>query len=691
MFKGGINMLKRLISIVLSVSLLLSMSTITLGVSQPKPSVVLNGNTISLEGEAYINEEGQIMCPLRELAEYLDYSITWDGKEQSIILSNDSKIIKLRIGESNITINKEDMKMNSIPVIKEGKTFVPVELFSKVLNLIVGWDNEQQILKINQPKENTEAFFTTSEDKAIEDELNTYMKALQENQNFHGSVLVAKDGEVIINQGCGFADMKQNTVNKPGTKFAIGSATKQFTAMAIMQLSEKGMVNVEDKVSKYFPDFPNGDLITIHNLLTHTSGLKNYTDLHEFLGMNPDNKDPMVVISLIKDMPLEFKPGEEYRYSNTNYVLLGMVIENVTNMSFENYLKENIFDPLNMKDTGICYGENSEIHDATAYTGYLEVVPIDDKLVLTQAYSAGNMYSTVEDLYRWDQALSTEQLVKKETLDEIFTEHATIPEVGSYGYGWMIADTDIGKEIWHGGNTFGFTANIARYIDEDLTIIVLINNGLYNVMDLTNTLTSIALNKDYKMPEVLKEIKIDDTDVYDNYVGKYTFLSGTYMDIIKKDNNLYAQVTGQNAFRIFPQTNTKFFAKEIDASIEFTINDKGEVTELIFEQLGMQIVCQRVGDIEAKVVASIDPIIYDKYVGEYELAPDIIVTIIKEDNRIYAQLTGQDRYEIFPISESEYFYKVVDAKITFVKDDGGKVTNLVLHQQGQDMPASKIK
>ncbi|WP_066507750.1 serine hydrolase [Abyssisolibacter fermentans] len=684
-------MLKKMVSIILAISLVLGMPA-TISLAQSMTSVVLNDTAISLKEEIYINDEGHIMCPLRDLVEQLGYLVTWNGEDQSIKLSKDLDVIKLRVGDSNVIENGKELIMNTSPVIKEDKTFVPVELFSNVLNLIVEYNNEKQILKINKSKENTEPFFAKSDDETIQNELDSYMKALVKNRNFHGSVLVAKDGKVLLDQGYGFADFKQNIMNKPQTKFAIGSVTKQFTAMAVMQLCEKGLINVEDKVSKYLSDFPNGDIITIHNLLSQTSGLKNFTEVKGFLELNTDNKDPMVCINLIKDMPLEFKPGEEFRYSNTNFTLLGIIVEKVTGESLENYLQENIFTPLHMVNTGICYGENNEFSGATSYTGFLEVAPIDDKLVLSQTFGAGSMYSTVEDLYRWDSALKTEKLVKQQTLDQIFKEHIPMYETASYGYGWMIADTAIGKEILHGGNTFGFTANIARYIDEDLTITILTNNGYCDLTALTDNLTKITFNEDYEMPEILKEIEIKDKDLYDNYVGKYNFISNANLDIIKKDNKLYAQVTGQKAFEIFPQTNNKFFAKELEVTIEFVNNDKDEVTELKFKQLGIEFVCKRVDDTaKDSTIITVDSSIYDEYVGEYELTKDIIFTISNEDDHIYAKLTRQDKYEIFPISESEYIYKVIDAKITFEKDDNNKVTKLILNQNGQEMPASKIK
>ncbi len=682
------NISKKLVSIILLTALLLSTPTIILGASQPKLKVILNDAAVSLKNEIYINEEGQIMCPLREIAEQLKYEVNWNDKDMTIDISKGSENIKLKVGQSNINVHGKDIKLNSNPVVKNGKTFISVDFLGSALDLIVGWDSKEQVLRISQPKENKEVFFSMDKDKKVTDELDTYMKALEKNKNFHGSILVAKEGKVLLDQSYGFADFKQNTMNKPQTKFAIGSVTKQFTAMAIMQLTEKGLIDVEDKVSKYIPDFPNGDLITIHNLLTHTSGLKNYTNSSEFLKLNLDNKDPMEVINLIKDTPLEFKPGEKFEYNNTNYVLLGIILEKVTNTSYEDYLQKNIFEPLNMTNTGICYGKDNGLHDATPYSGFLEVAPVDDRLVLTQAYSAGNIYSTVEDLYRWDRALKTEELVKKETIDKIFKGHIDTSQGVSYGYGWMISDTDWGKKLFHGGNTFGFTANITRYPDEDLAIIVLTNNGYHDSQSLADTLTSIVLNRDYKMPEALKEIEIKDPKLYDSYVGKYDFLNGSYIDVLKKDNKLYFQVTGQEAFEVFPQSNNKFFAKIVDARIEFIMNDKGEVNELAFEQLGMKFNCKRVEEKETTVV---NPIIYGDYVGEYELAPNVIISITKENDKIYAQLTGQDKYEIFPKSEIEYFYKIVDADITFEKDEKGNVIKLTLHQNGQNMPANKIK
>ena len=468
-------MLKRILSIVLALSLVFGISTLPSQASHSKPSIKVDGVTLELEDEIYINEEGTIMLPLRNIFEKLNYKVKWSGKEEKVEISKGSEEIDLKIGDSNT-------------ILKKAKTFMPLELLSNRTNLVIGLDNNQQIIKINNPKDNFEEYFEKSKDQSLRTKLNHYMKSLEENQNFYGSVLVAKEGKILLKEGYGLADLHQKTENRSGTKFAIGSITKQITAMGIMQLVEKDLIKVEDKISKYIPNVPYGDEISIQNLLTHTSGLVNYTSLNEFLLGNIKNKEPIDLVKLIKDSTLQFQPGEKWEYNNTGYLLLGMIIENVSEKTFEDYITENIFNPLNMKDTGMSYGKNKEIPDASPHIGHLEVQPIDDELVLSQSYGAGNIYSTVEDLYRWDRALNTEKLVKKETLNKIFEEHIDTQQGPSYGYGWMIKDTENGKEIYHGGNTFGYSSNIARFIDEDLTVIVLTNKGLYDVEKLTNNL-----------------------------------------------------------------------------------------------------------------------------------------------------------------------------------------------------------
>ena len=683
-------MLKRIVSFLLIFSLIFGMASVSIGVEESSFKLLLNDKNISLEQNIYINEMGQLMIPLRQVAEDLDYEVSWNNIGQSIELKNNLNTVKLQIGNSKLSLNNKEIVLSTPPILKNSKTFVPTEIFSKALGLIVGWDSGQGVLSFNQRKENTEAFFQISDNKEITLELEDYMKAVEEKENFHGSILVARNDEILLSKGYGRADFTQNTLNKPGTSFAIGSVTKQFTAMAIMQLVEKNLINLNDKVSKYFPNLAHGDLITVENLLTHTSALVNFTELNQFFTMNSKDLTPMDMVDLIKDMDLEYTPGDGFKYSNTNYLLLVMIVENVSSLSLEEYLEKNIFTPLKMTSTGTAYGKNNKIHDASAYSGYIQVTPIDDSVLLRKVHGAGNLYSTVEDLYRWDRGLNTEKVVKKETLDKIFNEYVEVTDTVSYGYGWMIEEGEKGKQISHGGNTLGFTSNISRYTEENLTVIVLTNNGYYDVESITDDLSSIVLKKEYKMPVGLVEIEIDDYDIYNKYEGNYHFIQGTFLEIKRVEDKLYAQATGQPAFEIFPSAIDDFFAKIADIRIQFIVED-GEVGMLVFNQLGIEIECYRAEAQEEKVIADIDTTIYKEYIGEYEMAPGVNVIITTSEKKIFAQVTGQESFEIFPMYEIEYFYKVVDATITFVKNQEGQVVNLVLKQQGQDMAAQKIK
>lgn len=675
-------MKKRILSLVLIISMVMGLFSFAIANEMPDP--------ISLEREIYLDENGILMIPLRSTLEDLNYEVKWNNQNKSVeILKADEKVL-LRINSNDVNVKGETKKLGSVPVIKNEKTFVPAELLSKSLDLVVGWNMKHNNLQIREISEDREEFFIPSEETKVKEELNNYMKALEEHKNFHGSVLVAKEGKILLNEGYGYSDFTQNTINKPETRFAIGSVTKQFVALGILKLSEEGLLNVEDNVSKYIPDLTHGEKITIHHLLTHTSGLKNYTEVPTFLEYDVENKDPMKMLEIIKDIELEFAPGEKFEYSNTNYLALGIIIENISGETFEDYLKD-IVTPLGMKDTGMIYGENKGANDATPYVGYLEVQEIDDDAVLSQAFAAGSMYSTVEDLYRWDRAIKSGQVLNEETLEEMFKDHVAMPGTGSYGYGWMIDNTENRKEIYHGGNTQGFTAYIGRLEDQDLTVIILTNSGHYNTNDLKNDLLSIALKEEYEMPGELKELEIEDKDLYSKYTGKYELVEGINLNIIEDEDKLYVQVPGMESFEIYPKTTTEFFGKVIDVNIEFKIDEEGKVTELIFNQSGMVFVCKRIGNAEDKKAVEIDPEIYHDYVGEYDLQIGATLTIIKDGDKLYAKVTGQEAFEILPSSDTEFFYKTIDANMTFIKDESGKVTKLIFRQAGQELESPKIK
>jgi CubicO group peptidase (beta-lactamase class C family) len=290
-------------------------------------------------------------------------------------------------------------------------------------------------------------------------------------ETFSGSILIAQDGEVLLSRGYGSADRELGISNTPQTRFFVGSVTKQFTAMAILILQSQGRLNVQDPICRYIKDCPaDWEDITIHHLLTHTSGITPMVGNSGSLPITPAG-----LLALFKDSPLDFQPGERFNYSNCGYWVLGTIIEQVSGQSYEAFVQQWILEPLGMHDSGFDQDANGL---AVGYVDQYTAAPaeVSDS---SFSYSAGALYSTLEDLYRWDQALYTDQLIPQDLLDQMFAPLINVsPDViGSeaYGYGWIVQD-DLGRQlVWHGGAIEGFRAAIFRYPDERITIIILSN------------------------------------------------------------------------------------------------------------------------------------------------------------------------------------------------------------------------
>lgn len=301
--------------------------------------------------------------------------------------------------------------------------------------------------------------------------------AYLEAAHFQGTALLAKDGKVLLAKGYGLANREHGVPNKPETKFRLGSITKQFTAAAILQLQEKGKLSVHDKIAKYVPDTPPAwSAITIHHLLTHTSGIPNYTDPAEYeRRMRERPGTPLAFVRRFRELPLDFQPGHKFSYSNSGYFLLGVIIEQVSGQTYEDYLRRNIFEPLEMRDTGYDHPETILPNRAAGYTA--EPNPRNaDFLDMGQPYAAGSLYSTVLDLYKWDRALYTTKVLTKPSIDAAFTPnpHEWGPGI-RYGYGWGITGIGGTKAVGHGGGINGFSTVIWRDIDRDAVVILLSN------------------------------------------------------------------------------------------------------------------------------------------------------------------------------------------------------------------------
>lgn len=506
------------------------------------------------------------------------------------------------------------------------------------------------------------------------------------------AAIVVKDGKVLLRKGYGIANLELGVPNSPEMVFELGSVTKQFTAASILLLQERGKLSVTDDITRYLPDFPtHGQRITLEHLLTHTSGIPSYTGLPEWYAKVREDLKPADVIALFKDKPLEFNPGERWAYDNSGFFLLGAIIEKVSGQSYEQFVEQEIFQKLGM--THSRYGHPDELIPRRAY-GYSK----DDKgfhnadyISMSSPYAAGALVSTVDDLAIWDRALSGETLLRKASLDRMFTTaklKSGLPV--DYGYGMGVFDF-AGRHVqMHGGDIPGFTTVVARVPEARLFIAILSNNDASDprLDDIALHIVARALGQPL---EEIRTIPLDPRALAD-YPGVYRFDEKTTRFITQEGGKLFAQRSGGEKYEISATAPDEFIYADRMNRLRFQRDAQGKVTGVDFQPLsGIRQTGTRTSDPlpEERQAVKVDPSIYDAYAGEYELAPTFSIAVTREGDQLFAQATGQPKFEIFPASESRFFLKVVDAEVEFVRGADGKVTGLILHQGGRDMPGKR--
>lgn len=636
--------------------------------------------------------EDSIFLPLREVAEETGYEVKWNEENRSIDLTRNDENLKLFIDLKDVVFNSNKESLKYAPFIKNNRTYVSIDFLANYLHNIVTLGNGYTNISIDSKRETTEDIFSQSKDVELKNKLDEFMEVYTEYQNFQGSVLVAKENEILLKDGYGYSNNELAIKNKSQTKFAIGSITKQFVATGIVQLEEKGLLKFDDKVSNYISGLKYGDVISIHNLLTHTSGLLNVTDLPEFYILS--NATPMEIVDLVKDIDLIFQPGEQFLYNNTNYILLGMILEKVSGETMEDYFNNHFFSPLGMKDTGIVYGENSA-NIATPYQGYIETYEVDDKPLLAHAYGAGSVYSTVEDMYRWNEALEDEKILSKEAKEKLFEGHESMGGTLKYAYGWMIGEDEKGNFYNHDGSTLGFTALSYKHVNEDTTIIILANKRLQDVYGISSALESILMGDDINIEEIPKlpeEVELK-SEEFEKYIGRYILynpLSMTDMviDIFGEADNFFLQAEGQERIQIYPEGNHKFFIKLLNANMVFEINEDGITDKMTFVQMGVILEGYREGYEQEEIV--VDEYLLSKYVGTYELLEGFDLSVTLEDGILYVTPTGQIKIELKPSSEIKFELTLVDASIEFIVEENEDVNSLN-YKQGEYEAVAKRK
>jgi len=365
--------------------------------------------------------------------------------------------------------------------------------------------------------------------KKINTLLNEYMDALSAHNYFNGAVLVGYKGKVLLKKGYGLSSFQYDLPNTPSSKFRIGSLTKAFTAMAILKLHAKGALELDDSIDTILPDFPNGSSITVRHLLNHASGVANFTSTPEYWVKTmrlPANLQE--VIDAFKVMEPEFDSGTGMNYSNSGYLLLTAIIEKVSGMDFADFLQQEIFDELGLADTGVDNGRTIVHSLAQGHTVWEKVIHTE-YIDMSFPLGAYGMYSTIDNLYRWCQALMNNSLIDKDLQDQMFTS------INGYGFGWFIEDGYL-KGVSHFGDINGFVNHLVMYPDEELVVIVLSNINITPVTQISSDLIRIVFDKEGNRFQPFKPIEI----VGENLVG--TYLNGEEIVSIHYDKELYAVI-----------------------------------------------------------------------------------------------------------------------------------------------------
>lgn len=590
-------MKKRILLLLVSISLVL-FTTISsfANTSQINESSKCIGESIIVDGETthatnydiYINQDGIRIYPLRLIAENFGAKVSWEPSKNSALIENYNGEIWLNPATKTIVLNGVDKKLKQDIKVINSRTYVPAEFISKILGARFKFDENTKTISLEKPSPTLETLdLSDPVQKIKKDALVSYLTSLELNRNFSGQVLVVDDGNILIDRSYGYQDYENQIKAFNTTTFAIGSTTKQFTAAAIMKLAEKNKLSYDDKISKYLSDVPFGDQITIHELLTHTSGLYNYTLLvSDLLDSDVSELTYEKLIALIKDKPLDFEPGTNWSYSNTGYLVLGQIVEKVSGKTLEIYLQENIFDPIGMNDTGIAYRLEEKIVEANGYTGHMEVIQDSaDRVLLNMAYGAGYLCSTAQNLYKWNVALQSGKVISKESLDRMFGKSPDMKLLVPYAYGWFINKGEYGEEISHGGNTIGFTSENAIFTEKNAQIIILTNKGYAHIASIKKDIVKI-LKGEVVNPIGESAYIVVSEEQMAKYVGKYEIKDLLKMDIFTKDGKLMFQAENQPAIEFDALSETEFESLSVDIKLIFDSKDTPKA--FILHQAGMQ-------------------------------------------------------------------------------------------------------
>jgi CubicO group peptidase (beta-lactamase class C family) len=420
------------------------------------------------------------------------------------------------------------------------------------------------------------------------------------NGQFMGSVLVARNGKVLLSKGYGSADLEWQIPNSPATKFRLGSITKQFTAASILLLEERGKLNIDDPLKKYLADEPAAwEPITIFNLLTHTSGIPNYTSLPGFADASIRPITPEQLLARFRDKPLDFVPGTSWNYSNSGYAVLGYLIEKLSGQTYAKFVQENLFTPLGMKNSG--YDSNTEIiqRRAIGYTRGPNGLAIAPYVDMSTPFSAGGLYSTTGDLLRWEEGLFGGKVVSPASLARMTTAFKN-----DYAFGLGVRAAPNGdKIISHNGGINGFNTSLTYMPAEKLTIVVLANLNGPAADQIAADLTNVAHHDAVMLISDRVPIALPAADL-DRLAGPYRFADGSLLRVSRSKDHLETEGAGPKR-ALYSETSSVFFSKEEDLLVAFDRDESGSASALVLTSRGQSSRAQRITEAQATEAANV--------------------------------------------------------------------------------------
>lgn len=480
-----------------------------------------------------------------------------------------------------------------------------------------------------------------------------------------GIVLVVKDGQTVLRRAYGMADTTKGLKMAPEMAMRIGSMTKQFTATGILMLADEGKLSVEDEISKYLPDYPTqGKKITIEHLLTHTSGIVSYTGKPGFAQRAPQDITVAAQIDSFKNDPMQFEPGSTWRYNNSGYYLLGAIIEKVSGQPYHAFLEQRIFAPLGMEHTAYEGYERSKWPSAAGHSPAEKGFGPARTLGKNQSYAAGELVSTVDDLAKWDAAVGR-KLLKPATWQRAFTSYRLLDGKDSnYGYGWEMTLIQSEPTIGHSGSTRGFRSCGLRVPSKGVYVAVLTNGDAGMVVPdvVARRAAAVAIGK--PLPE-FREIALDAASL-DAVAGVYSIDKDTQRVFRRDGEFLSLQRNGRGPLVLKPMSANEFFVPDTADWFVFQRDAAGKVTGVTYHQDGRALAHTRSGEAPPpRIVAKIADAAFDAHAGRYQIEAGMVFEVTRVGSRYFVQPSGQRRVEIFPLSETRFFSRDVDAEISF--------------------------